>query len=85
MEGEIMDQAVFKDVVKIITPYAKNADMLAKATVETNIHKDLQVNSTRFVDIVLEFEDKFGLTISDDEADKIQTIGDCVSLVSKLK
>jgi len=80
-----MDQALFNDVVKIISPYAKNTDMLAKATAATNIHKDLQVNSTRFVDIVLEFEDKFGLTISDEEADKIQTIGDCVSLVSRLK
>ena len=80
-----MDAELFNDVVKIITPYAKNAEMLAKVAMDTNIHKDLRVNSTRFVDIVLEFEDKFGLSITDEDADKMETVGDCVMLVKRLK
>ena len=80
-----MDAELFNDVVKIITPYAKNPEMLAKVAMDTNIHKDLRVNSTRFVDIVLEFEDKFGLSITDEDADKMETVGDCVQLVKRLK
>jgi acyl carrier protein len=51
---------------------------------ETHIINDLQVNSARLVDIVLDFEDTFDLEISDDDADKINTIGDAVKLVKDL-
>lgn len=80
-----MDTELFSAVVKIISPYAKNLEMLEKVALDTNIHRDLRVNSTRFVDIVLEFEDKFGLSITDEDADKMETVGDCVKLVKRLK
>lgn len=78
------NQEVFKNVVSIISKHAKNQDALKNLTMETNILNDLQVNSARLVDIVLDFEDTFDLEISDDEADKIATIGDAVRLVEKL-
>ncbi len=80
-----MNSEIFNEIVKVIAPFAKNQEMLKSVTSATNIHKDLQVNSTRFVDIVLLMEDKFELQISDDDADKIQTVGDCVSLIERLK
>ena len=80
-----MQDGLFTEVVNIIKPHAKNLEGLKAVSMETDIHRDLQVNSTRFVDIVLEFEDKFGLTISDEDADKIQTVGDAVNLVGRLK
>ncbi len=78
------NQEVFNSVVSIISKHAKNQDALKNLTMETNILNDLQVNSARLVDIVLDFEDTFDLEISDDEADKIATIGDAVRLVEKL-
>ena len=81
----MQNESVFADVVKIIAPFAKNAAALAAVSPATNIHNDLQVNSTRFVDIVLAMEDKFGLQISDEDADKIATVDDAVKLVERLK
>jgi len=78
------NQEVFNNVVSIISKHAKNQSALEALTSETNILNDLQVNSARLVDIVLDFEDKFDLEISDDDADKIETIGDAVNLVEKL-
>ncbi len=78
------NQEIFKDVLSIVSKHSKNQDALAAATASTDILKDLQVNSARFVDIVLDFEDKFDVEISDDELDNIHTIGDCVTLVEKL-
>ena len=75
---------VYNDVVGIISKHAKNQEALAKISTDTDILQDLQVNSARLVDIVLDFEDKFDLEISDDDADNIQTIGDAVNLVEKL-
>lgn len=75
---------IFNDVVGIISKHAKNQDALKSLNNDTNILNDLQVNSARLVDIVLDFEDKFDLEISDDDADQINTIGDAVNLVEKL-
>jgi acyl carrier protein len=48
---------------------------------ERSILKDLQVNSARLVDIVIEIEDKFGIEVKDGDADAIRTVGDAVALV----
>jgi acyl carrier protein len=75
---------MFQEVVNIISRYAKDTDALKSVSMGTSILKDLKVNSTRFVDVVLDFEDKFNIEISDEDADKIQTIGDAVTLLSRL-
>lgn len=81
-----MEQSeIYTDVVSIVSKHAKNEKALKNLTRDTHILDDLQVNSARLVDIVLDFEDKFDLEISDDDADGINTIGDAVNLVDKLK
>ncbi|MCX6129714.1 MAG: phosphopantetheine-binding protein [Proteobacteria bacterium] len=75
---------IYSNVVRIISKHAKNEEALKSLNAETHIINDLQVNSARLVDIVLDFEDTFDLEISDDDADKINTIGDAVKLVKDL-
>jgi acyl carrier protein len=72
---------VFEQVVKILTPYVKNQSALDGVTRETNILDDLKVNSARLVDVVLEFEDAFDIEIADDDVDKVETVGNAVSLI----
>jgi acyl carrier protein len=80
-----MEQAeIYTNVVRIISKHAKNEEALKSISTDTHIVKDLQVNSARLVDIVLDFEDTFNLEISDDDADRINTIGDAVKLVKEL-
>jgi len=72
---------VFEKVVEILKPYAKDPDALAKVSLETNILSGLKVNSARLVDVVLAFEDAFGIEVADDDADKVETVGDAVRLI----
>ncbi len=72
---------VHAKVVELITPFAKNADALASVSADTDILQDLQVNSARLVDIVLEFEDQFDIEVEDEAADNIRTVGDAVNLI----
>ena len=74
-------QEVFDRVVSILKPFAKNAQALANITMETSLQKDLEVNSARLVDIVLEIEDGFDIEVSDDDADRVATVGDAVRLI----
>ena len=78
-----MDQSEIQErVIKILTPYAKNASALASIAPTTNILDDLEVNSARLVDVVLEFEDAFDIEIADDDVDAVETVGDAVGLIA---
>ncbi len=79
-----MNQEIFNEVVSIVGRHAKNQDALKSVSMETNIATDLLVNSARFVDIILDLEDKYDVQISDESADQIRKIGDCVELLEKL-
>ncbi|MCC6217709.1 MAG: acyl carrier protein [Polyangiaceae bacterium] len=76
---------VFEKVLAIIKPFAKAPEALASAGMETSILKDLKVNSARLVDVVLEIEDAFGIEVKDEDADKVKTIGDAVTLILAAK
>lgn len=76
-----MSKEVFEKVKTIVSPYCKNQEALESATDETSFLEDLAINSARLVDIVIDFEDEFDIEVSDEEADKIRTIGDAVKVI----
>jgi acyl carrier protein len=75
------EEKILEKVVDILKPYAKDAGALAAVSLETNILSGLKVNSARLVDVVLAFEDAFGIEVADDDADKVETVGDAVRLI----
>ena len=75
------NQEIFDKVVGILKPFAKNEEALGGISLETSLMKDLEVNSARLVDIVLEIEDTFDVEVSDDDADQVNTVGDAVKLI----
>ena len=77
------DKKIFEEMISILKVYAKNQDLLDKATMDTHILNDLKVSSARLVDVVIRCEDVYGITIDDDEADKIRTIGDAVRIIKQ--
>lgn len=79
------EKIIFEEMVNILKAYAKDAALLEKATMDTHILNDLKVNSARLVDVIIKCEDVFGISIDDDEADKIRTIGDAVKVIVQKK
>lgn len=73
---------VFDRVLKIISPFSKNADALKAVSGNTRILEDLGVNSARLVDIILAFEDEFGIEIDDASADQVRTLEDAVRVIT---
>ncbi len=55
----------------------------AEINVKTSFVNDLNADSLDTVELVMEFEDEFELTIPDEEAEKIQTVGQAVDYVFK--
>ncbi|AWM73844.1 acyl carrier protein [Lactobacillus apis] len=53
-----------------------------KITEETNFTTDLDADSIDLVEFILQLEDEFGAEISDEDAEKIKTVGDAVSYIA---
>tara|TARA_B100000609_G_C17041436_1_gene344014 strand:+ start:454 stop:690 length:237 start_codon:yes stop_codon:yes gene_type:complete len=70
-------------VTKIIV--AKLGVEESQITDDANFTKDLGADSLDTVELIMEFEKEFDLTIEDSDAEKIQTVGNVVEyLNSKL-
>lgn len=69
---------------KVISIIASN---IGKNTADlnetTSFVDDLALDSLDKVELIMEFENKFGVNIPDDEAEKIKTISDVVKFLEK--
>jgi len=54
-----------------------------KITAETSFIQDLGADSLDTVELVMEFEDEFDLNIPDEDAEKIQTVGDAITYIKE--
>ena len=52
-----------------------------KVTPEARFREELEADSLDLVELIMAFEDKFGGEISDDDAQKITTVGDAVKYI----
>ena len=53
-----------------------------KISGETSFINDLGADSLDTVELVMEFEDEFEISIPDEDAEKIQTVGNAVQYIS---
>lgn len=54
-----------------------------KITLDARFREDLEADSLDLVELIMAFEDKFGGEISDEDAQKITTVGEAVTYVDK--
>ena len=72
------------DEIKVIIKDLLGADE-AKVTPEARFREDLEADSLDLVELIMAFEDKFGAEISDEDAQKITTVGDAVTYIDSHK
>ncbi len=54
-----------------------------KVTPEARFREDLEADSLDLVELIMAFEDKFGGEISDEEAQKITTVGEAIEYIQR--
>lgn len=79
MSADIDVQAIENKVIDIISEQM-GADK-SEITRETSFINDLNADSLDTVELVMEFEDEFDLSIPDEEAEKIQTVGAAIDYI----
>ncbi|MBQ0076307.1 MAG: acyl carrier protein [Paludibacteraceae bacterium] len=55
----------------------------AQVTMEASFSADLNADSLDTVELIMEFEKEFGITIPDEDTQKISTVGDAVAYIEK--
>src|SRR5437764_10562517 len=78
MNGDTYDQ------VKAIIVEKLGVDE-SKVVPAARFREDLEADSLDLVELIMEFEEKFGGEISDEEAQKITTVGEAVSFLDSHK
>ena len=56
----------------------------AEITRDTSFINDLNADSLDTVELVMEFEDEFEMSIPDEEAEKIQTVGQAIDYIKSV-
>ena len=71
----------FEQVKKIVV------DLLGvepeKVTQEARFREDLEADSLDLVELIMEFEERFGGTVSDEDAQQLRTVGQVVDYVDQ--
>jgi len=78
-----LDEKVVEEKVIDIIAEQMGADK-TEITRETSFINDLNADSLDTVELVMEFEDEFDMSIPDEEAEKIQTVGAAVDYIMKV-
>ena len=76
-------QEILNELKMVISPYTTNKEMLAQINEDTDLLKDLKINSANLVDIIIDAEAKYDIEIDYDEADKMMNVGSCIDVISE--
>jgi acyl carrier protein len=76
-----MSQDIFNRVKKVTVEQlgVKEEEVVESASFQ----EDLGADSLDVVELVMAFEDEFGIEIPDEEVNEIKTVGDAVNYISK--
>ena len=80
--SEVDVQAIEKKIIDIISEQMGTDK--SEITKETSFINDLNADSLDTVELVMEFEDEFDISIPDEDAEKIQTVGAAIDYITKI-
>ncbi|MES2810419.1 MAG: acyl carrier protein [Bacteroidota bacterium] len=76
-------QEILSELKKVLTPYTENKEMLDGINEETDLIKDLKINSANLVDIIIDAESQYNIEIDFDAAEKMYNVGNCIDVIAE--
>jgi acyl carrier protein len=76
-----VEQAAFREVAKVLEPFRRHE---APITRETDITADLDLDSLAVMNLLMQVEEKFDISIPLNLIPEIRTVGDLVQVIDQL-
>lgn len=76
-------QEILDELKKVLSPYTVDKEKLAQIDENTDLIKDLKINSANLVDIIIDAESKYNIEIDYDSADRMTNVGSCIDVISE--
>ena len=76
-------KAILNELKKVLAPYTENKAMLDGINEETDLIKDLKINSANLVDIIIDAESQYNIEIDFDAAEKMYNVGNCIDVIAE--
>ena len=74
-------EEILSELKKVLAPYTTNKEMLASMNEQTDMIKDLKINSANLIDIIIDAEAKYNIEIDNDSAEKIHNVSSCIDVI----
>ena len=66
----------------MLEPYTENKELLRNIDEQTDLVKDLKINSSNLVDVIIDAEAKYNIEIDFDSSEKMITVGSCIDIIA---
>lgn len=74
---------IIEKLKSIVKPYIKNQEAFDNLTESTDFINDLQINSANLVDVILDIEEIFDLTIDNEEMEKMIDVNSALEIIER--
>lgn len=76
-----METNRIETIKAIIKPYVSDVNVLDSITLDSDFINDLKINSAHLVDVILDIEDKFDITIDTVSMEKMLNVGNALEII----
>lgn len=74
-------QEILDELKKVLAPYTEDKEQLNTINDQTDLIRDLKINSANLVDIIIDAEAKYNIEIDYDAAEEMTTVGSCINVI----
>lgn len=67
----------------IVKPYVRDQEGFSNMTEDSDLLKDLKINSANLVDVVLDIENEFDITIDNASMEKMLTVRSAMEIINQ--
>ena len=72
---------ILNELKKVLAPYTEDKAILSSINEQTDLIKDLKINSANLVDIIIDAESQYNIEIDFDAAEKMYNVGNCIDII----
>ncbi|MFT4943441.1 MAG: acyl carrier protein [Patiriisocius sp.] len=79
------NKEIFEQLLPIVKTYLPDDIDVTQINLDSDLTKELNINSAHLVDVVLDVEDAFDVEFTNEDMEQLRTINDTIAIIQKKK